>query len=217
METEWFGNVAKQSAASCTRMHKATVGNLGAGKAGYEMNLSGLEASRLSLEAGTSLVTSRCHRRFAVTGAQHLGHAPKPWPCSLELPLLPWMEPASNSHTTGNPWPLSSAIPAQCCSLANKFVFSTPGGCSKQLCFFRASAPHTQRGHLWEGLSLQWKCNLAKIPKSQSTEPISDFRAAQACLTAWTVARKRTFSLLLHCSLGGSVFCLPSQAAAGCL
>lgn len=36
-------------------------------------------------------------------------------------------------------------------------------------------------------------------------------------MTAWTVARKRTFSLLLHCSLGGSVFCLPSQAAAGCL
>lgn len=86
METEWFGNVAKQSAASCSRMHKATVGNLGAGKAGYELNLSGLEASRLRLEAGTSLVTSRCHRRFAVTGAQHLGHAPKPWPCFWSFP-----------------------------------------------------------------------------------------------------------------------------------
>lgn len=46
---------------------------------------------------------------------------------------------------------------------------------------------------------------------------ISDFKESRLLDCLETGSRKTTFVLLLCCSLGGSVFCLPCPQAAGCL
>lgn len=105
-------------------------------------------------------------------------------PCFLELHLLPWMEPVSNSHTAGNPWPLSSVIPAQCCSLANKFVPRTPRGVEQAALFLLGiHSPHPKRAPLGPSLyngNMTWP----RFPNHHRLSHLR-FQRSPGCLTVW--------------------------------